>query len=391
MTLTGDCLCGGVRYEVRGKIGPVVFCHCVMCRKVNGSAFAANASVRRKYFHLVSGAELIEEYESSPGKRRAFCRRCGAPVYSRLDRDPDIVRIRLGLLNEDPERRPLAHGWVHSRAPWFDITDRLPRFEEEPRQPPARPDFGLTAEYYAAFRAGFPDSFFARLAALGIGLTGQSLVDLGTGTGTLARGFARRGCRVTGIDPSASMLEQARRLDREAGVVVDYRDGRAEATGLADASADAVTAGQCWHWFDRPAAAREAARVLRRSGRLGIAYFDWLPLPGNVVEATEQLILRHNPYWWGAGGAGIHPQWLGDLSAAGYRDLETFSYDEAVAYTPEAWRGRIRASAGVGASLSPDLVAAFDADLAALLRERFPGSPLQVPHRVFAITARPPA
>src|SRR5215468_8180096 len=75
------------------------------------------------------------------------------------------------------------------------------------------PDFGATAADYATHRAGFPDSFFARLAALGIGVGGQQLVDVGTGTGTLARGFARRGCRVIGIDPKEAMLAQARRFE----------------------------------------------------------------------------------------------------------------------------------------------------------------------------------
>ncbi len=113
-----------------------------------------------------------------------------------------------------------------------------------------KPDFGATAADYACYRAGFPESFFTRLSGFGIGLPDQSIVDLGTGTGTLARGFARRGCRVTAIDPSPALLDEARRLDREAGQTVDYREARAEDTGLDDESADGVTAGQCWHWFD---------------------------------------------------------------------------------------------------------------------------------------------
>ena len=85
-----------------------------------------------------------------------------------------------------------------------------------------KPDFGATAADYASYRAGFPESFFTRLSGFGIGLPDQSIVDLGTGTGTLARGFARRGCRVTAIDPSPALLDEARRLDREAGQSVDY-------------------------------------------------------------------------------------------------------------------------------------------------------------------------
>ena len=128
--ITGSCLCDGVRYEIRGKLGGVGYCHCTMCRKANGSAFASNGPVRRKYFALVRGQELIREYESSPGKYRAFCSRCGSPVYSRTEADPETIRIRLGTLNEDPGRRPAGHVWVGSKAVWHTITDDLPRFEK---------------------------------------------------------------------------------------------------------------------------------------------------------------------------------------------------------------------------------------------------------------------
>jgi hypothetical protein len=87
---------------------------------------------------------------------------------------------------------------------------------------------------------------------------------------------------------------------------------------------------------------------------------------------------------------GIHPRCLADMALAGFRSLETFSFDLDVPYSHEAWRGRIRASAGVGASLSPQGVAAFDRDLQALLTEKFPREALAVLHRVFAAIGRAP-
>jgi hypothetical protein len=128
--LEGGCLCGGVRFRITGKLGPVAYCHCKMCQRASGSAFAANAPVRIRYFELGSGAELVCEYESSPGKFRAFCRRCGSPVYSRTDADPEVRRIRLGTLDGDPERRPFGHFWVSARAPWHSIGDALPQYAE---------------------------------------------------------------------------------------------------------------------------------------------------------------------------------------------------------------------------------------------------------------------
>jgi ubiquinone/menaquinone biosynthesis C-methylase UbiE len=249
-------------------------------------------------------------------------------------------------------------------------------------------DFGLTADDYAAHRAGFPDSLFERLAEFDIGLPNQKLVDLGTGTGSLARGFALRGCRVTGVDPAENMLAQAKRLDQRAGVNIEYKVATAETTSLPANSADVVTAGQCWHWFDRPSAAKEVARILRPGGKIVIAQFDWIPIEGNIVAETEALILKHNPSWDMDGGTGLYPQWLHDLGEARYENIKTFSYDENAPYTPEAWRGRIRASAGVGASLPSEKVIIFDDELAALLHEKFPEEILQIPHRIFAVIAK---
>jgi SAM-dependent methyltransferase len=256
-------------------------------------------------------------------------------------------------------------------------------------------DFGLTAADYAKHRAGFPSSLFDRLSEQGIGLPGQNIVDLGTGTGTLARGFAARGCHVIGIDPSTSLLEQAKQLSEAAQLQLDYRVATAENTGLPDASADVVTAGQCWHWFERSRAVQEVTRILKANGYIVIAHFDWIPLKGNVVEATEQLIEAHNPNWkMGSGSAantnGLHPLWLRDLAEGGFQEIQTFSYDVFVPYTHEDWRGRIRASAGVSASLTSDKVEVFDRELATLLQAKYPEPILQVHHRVFAVIAKSP-
>lgn len=257
-------------------------------------------------------------------------------------------------------------------------------------------DFDLTANDYAKHRAGFPNEFFKRIFDEKIVETGNSLVDIGTGTGTLARGFASRGCRVTALDPSRSLMDQAKELDKLAGVTIEYRLASAEETGLPDLYADVVTAGQCWHWFDSPKAAQEVKRILKPNGKVIIAYFDWLPLKGNIAEATEKIIQKHNPNWKMGGGLGIHPQYTRDIAEAGFVDIRTFSFDIDVPYSHEDWRGRIRASAGVGASLSPENVAKFDLELKEMLenrnqlkvqKEAGAEAVLQIQHRVFAIIA----
>jgi len=195
---------------------------------------------------------------------------------------------------------------------------------------------------------------------------------------------------VTALDPAEKMMEQARALDAEAGVQVRYVVGKAEETGLAEKSFDVVTAGQCWHWFDRPKAAAEVLRLLAPGGRLVICHYDWIPLPGNVVYATERLIEKHNPAWKAGGGLGMHPLWTVDTGAAGFVAIETFSFDLPAIYSHEDWRGRVRASAGISASLAPAAVEAFDREHAALLAREFPEDPLAVHHRCWALVARKP-
>jgi hypothetical protein len=129
--LTGRCLCGRVRFEIDGRLGAAIYCHCTQCRRASGSAFASNAPVRARYLRFTAGRETISEYESSPGKFRAFCSGCGSPVYSRLAADPETFRIRLGTLDGDPGRRPFAHFFVGSKAVWHEITDELPRYERD--------------------------------------------------------------------------------------------------------------------------------------------------------------------------------------------------------------------------------------------------------------------
>ena len=249
-------------------------------------------------------------------------------------------------------------------------------------------DFGQTAADYARYRAGFPDSFFARLIELGVATGDQTILDIGTGTGALALEFAERGNHVVALDPSPELLAQARARAEDRGLAVDFAVASAEETGQPDHAFDLVTAATCWHWFDRSRAAEECARILKPGGRLLIAAMDWHVMPGNVLEASARLIAEHNPDWANGDSHGFDPKWGWELTKHGYSVESAFAYVEAVPYSHEAWRGRIRASAGVAASLPPEKVAAFDTAHARLLAERFPADPLAVEHRLSAVLAR---
>ncbi|MEE8103912.1 MAG: class I SAM-dependent methyltransferase [Planctomycetota bacterium] len=251
-------------------------------------------------------------------------------------------------------------------------------------------NFSKTAQDYARFRRGFPDSFFERLTLYGIGRENQRILDLGAGAGSMSRGLARAGCEVSGIDYAQEILVEARKIDAREGLKVAYTLANVEHCCFADGSFDVVAAGQCWHWFDRAKTIKEVKRILVRGGTLLIAYFDWIPLPDSVVEATEEIVLAHNPKWDRTGSNGLHPEWLRGAADAGFTELETFSYGVDLDYTHDEWRGRVRASGGVGGTLPPEKTEDVDRALAAVLTDRFPQEPLTIHHRVFAVVGKCP-
>lgn len=133
--VTGSCLCGVIRYEVEGELGAIQLCHCRECRKAQGTPFGSNLPVAATAFRISSGEELLADFESSPGKHRLFCSRCGSPIISRRDNDPHTVRIRAGTLDDPVDTRPARHIFVSDKASWWAIHDDLPQDQTWPTAP----------------------------------------------------------------------------------------------------------------------------------------------------------------------------------------------------------------------------------------------------------------
>lgn len=127
--LQGQCLCGAVRYVLSGPIEEIALCHCSQCRKGSGGAFNVGVVVetRQVRFETANG---IREYESSPGKFRAFCGTCGAPVYSRRASAPENLRLRGGLIENLPRVANLHHIHHDDRLPWIDTITNAPKDSE---------------------------------------------------------------------------------------------------------------------------------------------------------------------------------------------------------------------------------------------------------------------
>jgi hypothetical protein len=126
---SGSCLCGRIRYEVDGELGPIVNCHCRTCRKAHAAAFNTSARVARGQFRWTRGAEEVAGFESTPGKTRFFCSRCGSHLRAAWDGASEVV-LRVGSLDDDPGAKPRLHIWTSQRAPWHEITGALPQLAE---------------------------------------------------------------------------------------------------------------------------------------------------------------------------------------------------------------------------------------------------------------------
>ena len=250
-------------------------------------------------------------------------------------------------------------------------------------------DFGRHSEDYAAYRPGFPASFYQRIDAI-IRIGESRSLDLATGPGTMALELGARGSSVVGIDISAELIATEKRVSKQRNLEdeVHFRIANAENTGLDASSFDLVTAGQCWHWFDNGAAMAEVQRVLRPRGVLAIAYYSYLAGHSPVARETEELILEFNPSWTMAGSTGIFPKLIEDVICGGFRLVEAFCYGHDEEFSHARWRGRMRTCNGVGSGdLSPSEVLRFDEALSRLLSRKYP-DPVVVEHRVWCVVAR---
>jgi hypothetical protein len=136
-SLTGGCLCGGVRFELSEPATAAGYCHCTRCQRRTGTASSAQARIDGRTFRLVAGEALVQGWRHPDGGfEKCFCRECGAHLFSRDPRDPNHMSVRMAAFEGDPGVRPSWRAWVGNAAPWEPIPDDgLERYAEaKPRQ-----------------------------------------------------------------------------------------------------------------------------------------------------------------------------------------------------------------------------------------------------------------
>jgi hypothetical protein len=123
---TGGCLCGGVRYVVRGKLRDVIGCHCSQCRRTSGHYVAAT-SVPVDHFSLTS-SQTLRWYSSSERAQRGFCGRCGGNLFWKpLDETPARISIMAGTLDAPTHLRMRQHIFVGDKSDYYSLEDGLPQ------------------------------------------------------------------------------------------------------------------------------------------------------------------------------------------------------------------------------------------------------------------------
>jgi len=133
--IKASCLCGEVRLKIVGEISDIIHCHCGLCRKSSGTAFATNGFVQTNDLTITHGENQLQSFELRPGKKRHFCQRCGSPIYSSNAQDKSRLRLRLGTLDNAIVERPASHNFIASKADWHDLGVTLPHYpQHEPNR-----------------------------------------------------------------------------------------------------------------------------------------------------------------------------------------------------------------------------------------------------------------
>lgn len=134
MSITGQCLCGAVKYEIDKAPAMTGVCHCKNCQRQAGSAFSTLAAVPVADFHLTGDApKLYEDRETDSGNpvSRYFCGNCGSPIYSALDVQPDMLYLKTGTLDDTDSFQPQFHVWCDSKQNWVKLEEGVPALAKQ--------------------------------------------------------------------------------------------------------------------------------------------------------------------------------------------------------------------------------------------------------------------
>ena len=117
----GSCLCGEVKYKITCEPEKVSHCHCTMCQKQHGAAFATYASFPKESLVYLSGQQLLSTYNSSSSVERQFCSRCGASlVWGGSPDYPTWVSVAIATFDTPYSPKDIIHIYTQTAACWLN-------------------------------------------------------------------------------------------------------------------------------------------------------------------------------------------------------------------------------------------------------------------------------
>ena len=235
-------------------------------------------------------------------------------------------------------------------------------------------DFGKTSKLYGQYRDIYPEELYNRLHEIGIGVKGSKWLDLGTGTGVVPRGMAKYGAEIVATDISENQIEEAINLSKEYSNIT-YEVKSAENVEYAENTFDAITACQCFWYFEPEVIVPKIKSMLKPGGIFLKVYMSYMK-EEPITQDSNSLVKKINGSWSGASAA------IKDL-ATHYFDaphMETLVVE--LPFTRESWHGRMMASRGVVASMDEKEIEQFNREHREMLEKKYPES-FTVKHKIF--------
>ena len=121
--MTGQCLCGAVRFAVDEPFVTATVCHCTNCKKISGGAGTVNARTRTNAIRLIAGEEHVRTFQPVEGTAKSFCGLCGSNLFGGGWPESEYASVRLSAIDSPFDRKPDAHIFVRSVAAWETLPD----------------------------------------------------------------------------------------------------------------------------------------------------------------------------------------------------------------------------------------------------------------------------
>lgn len=235
-------------------------------------------------------------------------------------------------------------------------------------------DFGKTSKEYAKFRDIYPKELYQKLYEIGVGLEGSNWLDMGTGTGVIPRGMAQYGANIIATDISHNQINEAIELSK--GMEnIKYKVIAAEDIDYEENTFDAITACQCFWYFDSKIVVPKIKRILRPGGIFLKVYMSYMK-EENITQDSNEIVKQINNSWEGASPA------IQDLKTHYFENPQMDTIIVDIPFTRESWHGRMLASRGVMAAMNEKQISEFGKRHMDMLCKKYPKQ-FTVKHKVF--------